>query len=127
MKQLLVVFGLVVFAASGCVDSNELNDTTSQRIGAAHDISKTFPADMDVVVVDMTRDSISTIAQALRLRGSLGFDGLGIGPGTPDVGPCNCDGPICVESWVEDNLGCNVCAVFLCDGAPTVHACHVCP
>jgi hypothetical protein len=39
--------------------------------------------------------------------------------------PCRCDGLSCLEEWVADNLGCNVCAVFVCDGG-NLGACNPC-
>ncbi|HUP21323.1 MAG TPA: hypothetical protein VNB06_00105 [Thermoanaerobaculia bacterium] len=40
--------------------------------------------------------------------------------------PCTCTGEACLRSWVEANIGCDVCAVFVCDGALGPHACNSC-
>lgn len=40
--------------------------------------------------------------------------------------PCNCTDDECLRQWVDDNLGCNVCAVFTC-GDRLPHSCAPCP
>ncbi len=39
--------------------------------------------------------------------------------------PCNCADDECLRQWVDDNLGCNVCAVFTC-GDREPHSCAPC-
>ena len=42
--------------------------------------------------------------------------------------PCECsDQAGCLEGWAGENLGCNVCAVFVCgQEVPNPHVCHFC-
>jgi hypothetical protein len=40
--------------------------------------------------------------------------------------PCECIGDGCLEGWADQNLGCNVCAVFVCGQMTTEHICHFC-
>jgi hypothetical protein len=40
--------------------------------------------------------------------------------------PCQCNSQACVDSWVDDNLGCNVCISLYCDGEPGGHVCAQC-
>ena|GEM_PF-4480446 len=81
---------------------------------------------MVVVVINPQRDAVSAIIQP-RLHNSLDLDlRMGVvGSGPTDPGPCGCDGPSCLDSWAAENLGCDVCAVFVC-GGHNVHACHYC-
>jgi hypothetical protein len=39
--------------------------------------------------------------------------------------PCLCTGQACLTGWVDANIGCDVCAVFVC-GETTPHACNSC-
>jgi len=40
--------------------------------------------------------------------------------------PCTCQDTACVETWIAENLGCNVCADFICGGDHTAGACYLC-
>lgn len=40
--------------------------------------------------------------------------------------PCDCATEACIDTWVDHNLGCNVCVVLYCDGHPSGHACSDC-
>lgn len=53
--------------------------------------------------------------------------GLEATAGDAPADPCDCAGESCRRDWVDANLGCNVCAVFVCDGDNTPHACNACP
>lgn len=45
----------------------------------------------------------------------------------PDLdSPCSCDSQACLEDWVSENFGCDICVGFVCDGAPAGHACNGC-
>jgi hypothetical protein len=40
--------------------------------------------------------------------------------------PCLCQGQSCLQDWIDDNIGCDVCVAFMC-GETTLGACAVCP
>lgn len=40
--------------------------------------------------------------------------------------PCLCTGADCLRDWVDANVGCDVCAVFVCGGDVNPHACNAC-
>ncbi len=131
LKHLLIALGVLGFVSTGCVEGPTETETTSvERVYTPEQLAQMFPPDMDVVVVDTMRDSINAVVQTRRLRESLDLDGrmsFDWGSGLPgDNGPCSCDGPACVQTWVDQNLGCDICAVFVCDGSPNVHACSHC-
>jgi hypothetical protein len=39
--------------------------------------------------------------------------------------PCECTTEACMTSWIEQEVGCDVCVVVMCDGIP-VHGCNLC-
>jgi hypothetical protein len=47
-------------------------------------------------------------------------------PHTSVTDPCQCNSQACVDSWVDENLGCNVCISLYCDGQPSGHICSQC-
>lgn len=131
MKRYITTFALAAsFALVGCMAADDTEGTDVARLSpAAEHLVSQFPPDMEVVVIDdYARDALPALVQ-VRLHNSLDIDmrkGVHFGDDwTVDPGPCGCDGPSCVESWVADNLGCDVCAVFVCGDNP-VHACHSC-
>lgn len=40
--------------------------------------------------------------------------------------PCDCATDACLDSWVDRNLGCDVCVVLYCDEHPAGHVCSDC-
>jgi hypothetical protein len=40
--------------------------------------------------------------------------------------PCMCTGEACLRDWVDSHIGCDVCAVFVCEGTMGPHACNSC-
>jgi hypothetical protein len=53
-------------------------------------------------------------------------DPVGAGDNTALDNPCMCDGPMCLQDWVDTNIGCDVCVAFTC-GDSVRGACAVCP
>lgn len=52
-------------------------------------------------------------------------------PGSPGAvqagdGACACTTAACFDQWVVDNLGCDVCAAFVCDGDTVARSCLPC-
>ncbi len=40
--------------------------------------------------------------------------------------PCSCESTECLEDWIAANLGCNVCATFVCSDDSNAGACYLC-
>jgi len=115
-----------LLALVGCVADGPDTTDVARVDPTAADVAQEFPPNMVVVVINPQRDAVSAIIQP-RLHNSLDLDlRMGVvGSGPTDPGPCGCDGPSCLDSWAAENLGCDVCAVFVC-GGHNVHACHYC-
>jgi len=134
MKHFILIVAAVALGLTGCIDDSvdKSSDTHTLERGDTPDdlldLSESFPPDMEVVVVHHA-DSLSSIIRPGHRSETLDRDMDSIywadGVDQPDVGPCACDGPTCVQNWVDANLGCNLCAVFVCEG-PNVHACNNC-
>jgi hypothetical protein len=43
-----------------------------------------------------------------------------------ELDPCSCEGDKCLEDWVDQNVGCDVCVVFTCGDNYYPHSCHTC-
>lgn len=125
-KRVVLLLGIAVVALAGCVDTPDGQEPATQRLVLPDGSEHQLPADYDVVVIDTTRDALEARVRPLHLLASVkGLDGvMDIRP-TPPSGPCTCDGPACIDAWVNEHLGCGVCAVFVCGGGH-VHGCSVC-
>lgn len=42
------------------------------------------------------------------------------------LGPCECTGQSCVEDWVGESFGCNVCVALRCPDQEPEHVCVAC-
>ncbi len=54
-----------------------------------------------------------------------------VAPGSLDAvqagdGACACTTAECFHEWVVDNVGCDVCVAFVCDGDVVAHSCMAC-
>jgi hypothetical protein len=56
-----------------------------------------------------------------------------VAPGAADAvqagdgdGACACSTAECFHQWVVDNLGCDICVAFVCDGDTVAHSCMAC-
>ncbi len=92
--------------------------------------------DQEVIIVDDDGASLSTdLGQVTDLSAhgmaSVGGANEQIGElsplpsDTPDA--CECDTEECVNQWIDQNLGCNVCVLFTCGDEPFAAGCNACP
>ena len=90
-------------------------------VGCADGVSTV--ADGDPMIVVFPTETGVAFEEVLVDPGAEREAGAEVAPGDD---PCTCTTVECLEAWVDDHLGCDVCAGFVCDAAPADHACSAC-
>jgi hypothetical protein len=81
-------------------------------------------ADSDSDVAVFPGQGQGTALEEVTLGDLSGFNSADSTDNT-DGGVCACTTYECVQQWIGDNIGCDVCVGFQCDGQ-SVHGCATC-
>lgn len=126
-----IVAGMMVLGVSCAGDLPEDQSRFDDELDLPADVEVIYIYGQDTYTTYDPADSVDLSPRAPRLYDvpESGQSQLPVGhsaeAGFPDD-PCECAGPDCLEGWADNNLGCNVCAVFVCGQMTNEHICHFC-
>lgn len=110
-----LVLGVMV-AALACADPDA--GEPAPLIQVSPDLDFAGPADHEGFIIES--DGPNDRAKTPMVDSQMWPHEIGV------IDPCACSTSACLDSWVNHNLGCNVCVVLYCGDHPARHVCSDC-